>query len=168
MPAQATAATKAARASYHHLAGTLRELEADLRWGLEDSVRIPPEWSEIALAEAVPFKVPVTLRVDADVAKFFRAMGRGHLTRMNAVLRAFMQARLAGVVKGAEEKVYALNEGEIYAYGVKEVMEMLMAFNARGAAGLATAEENVEIEKRIIALRLMQEKLGLPEELRMF
>ena len=39
-----------------------------------------------------PGKVSVHLRVDADVLAWFKAQGRGHLTRMNAVLRAYMEA----------------------------------------------------------------------------
>jgi uncharacterized protein (DUF4415 family) len=38
-------------------------------------------------------KTPVYLRVDSDVVKWFKAAGKGHLTRMNAVLRAYMEAR---------------------------------------------------------------------------
>lgn len=38
-------------------------------------------------------KKSVHLRVDADVLNWFRAQGKGHLTRMNAVLRSYMEAR---------------------------------------------------------------------------
>jgi uncharacterized protein (DUF4415 family) len=100
------------RESYHHLAQTLRGLEEDLRHGLAGSARIPAEWHALAQEPAVPAKVPVTIRVDADVARFFRSLGRGHLTRMNAVLRAFMLARLAGVVQGAEAVTYTPSEEE--------------------------------------------------------
>ncbi len=37
-------------------------------------------------------KESVHLRVDADVLAFFKAHGRGHLTRMNAVLKAYVEA----------------------------------------------------------------------------
>lgn len=101
------------RAHYHHLATTLRDLETDLRWGLDGSARIPPEWHDIAQGVPAPSKVPVTLRLDEDVAKFFRSMGAGHLPRMNAVLRSFMHARLAGVVKGPEDVAYAPSPEEV-------------------------------------------------------
>jgi uncharacterized protein (DUF4415 family) len=39
-----------------------------------------------------PVKKSVHLRVDADVLAWFKAQGRGHLTRMNAVLRSYMEA----------------------------------------------------------------------------
>jgi uncharacterized protein (DUF4415 family) len=38
-------------------------------------------------------KASVHLRLDADVLEWFRAQGRGHLSRMNAVLRSFMEAQ---------------------------------------------------------------------------
>ena len=34
-------------------------------------------------------KTSVHLRVDTDVLEWFKAQGKGHLTRMNAVLRAY-------------------------------------------------------------------------------
>jgi uncharacterized protein (DUF4415 family) len=37
-------------------------------------------------------KASVHLRLDADVLDWFRAQGKGHLSRMNAVLRSFMEA----------------------------------------------------------------------------
>lgn len=37
-------------------------------------------------------KTSVHLRLDADVLAWFRSQGRGHLTRMNAVLRSYMEA----------------------------------------------------------------------------
>ena len=35
-------------------------------------------------------KTAVSLRVDEDVLQWFKAQGKGHLSRMNAVLRAYM------------------------------------------------------------------------------
>ena len=40
-------------------------------------------------------KVSVHLRVDPDVLDWFRKQGKGHLTRMNAVLRAYYEAHRA-------------------------------------------------------------------------
>ena len=36
---------------------------------------------------------PVKLRIDSDILAFFRAGGRGYQTRMNAVLRAYVEAQ---------------------------------------------------------------------------
>jgi uncharacterized protein (DUF4415 family) len=37
-------------------------------------------------------KMPLNVRLDADVVEWFRAQGRGYQTRMNAVLRSFYEA----------------------------------------------------------------------------
>lgn len=38
-------------------------------------------------------KTSVHLRLDRDVVEWFKARGKGHLTRMNAVLRAYVEAQ---------------------------------------------------------------------------
>lgn len=38
-------------------------------------------------------KQQVTIRFDADVLAWFKAQGKGYQSRMNAVLRAYMQSR---------------------------------------------------------------------------
>ena len=40
-------------------------------------------------------KKTVTMRMDDDVHAWFKSQGKGHLTRMNAVLRAYMLAHQA-------------------------------------------------------------------------
>lgn len=37
-------------------------------------------------------KTSVHLRLDSEVVEWFRTNGKGHLTRMNAVLRAYVEA----------------------------------------------------------------------------
>ncbi len=37
-------------------------------------------------------KTSVHLRLDSDIVEWFKAHGKGHLTRMNAVLRAYVDA----------------------------------------------------------------------------
>ena len=49
-----TRAVRARLSAYHDLAETMRGLEADLRWGLTDSLRIPQAWREIATRPDVP------------------------------------------------------------------------------------------------------------------
>ena len=38
-------------------------------------------------------KTSVHLRLDSDVAEWFKSRGKGHLTRMNAVLRAYVEVQ---------------------------------------------------------------------------
>ncbi|MCB2115360.1 MAG: BrnA antitoxin family protein [Rhodobacteraceae bacterium] len=137
-----TKAEKDRHAAYHALAETMRGLEKDLRWGLNDSLRLPPEWAEIAARPSVPKKTLVTIRLDDDVLAFFRAMGAGYLPRMNAVLRTFMLARLAGVVTGPESVSYAPSlEDQVYSLR-REILDH--------AAKVADARE---AEEREAALR---------------
>jgi uncharacterized protein (DUF4415 family) len=38
-------------------------------------------------------KTSVHLRLDSDVVRWFKSKGKGHLTRMNAVLKAYVEAQ---------------------------------------------------------------------------
>lgn len=40
-------------------------------------------------------KSSIHLRLDSEVLQWFKGQGKGHLTRMNAVLRAYMEAKKA-------------------------------------------------------------------------
>jgi len=42
----------------------------------------------------VPPKALLSLRIDADVIAWFKAQGPGYQSRMNALLRAYMEANL--------------------------------------------------------------------------
>jgi uncharacterized protein (DUF4415 family) len=44
----------------------------------------------------LPRKQQVTLRVDADVLMWFKAQGKGYQSRINALLRAYMEAHREG------------------------------------------------------------------------
>lgn len=65
------------------------------RNALEDNRRhgIPDAWYKDAVLMKWPPKEQISIRIDEDVLKFFRGMGKGYQTRINAVLRAFMEAR---------------------------------------------------------------------------
>jgi len=51
------------------------------------------EFWRSALVVTPAGKTSVHLRLDSDVVEWFRARGKGHLTRMNAVLRAYVAAQ---------------------------------------------------------------------------
>jgi uncharacterized protein (DUF4415 family) len=62
------------------------------------AVRSAPEPARAGWANDLVFdvrepKLAVSLRLDADVLRFFRGFGAGYQTRINEVLKAFMQAR---------------------------------------------------------------------------
>lgn len=106
------ARTARQRSHYHRMAESLRELEFHLHGRLTGSGQLPPEWEDLARQQGAMPKVKITLWVEGDVVKFFRGTGRGFQTRMAEVLAAFMHARLAGVLVGAEGVDYAPKEGE--------------------------------------------------------
>ena len=60
-------------------------------------IRITPRWTEEDWANARVVwpqgKAPVTLRLDKDIIAWFKHQGRGYQTRINAVLRAFVEAQ---------------------------------------------------------------------------
>lgn len=65
---------------------------------LEEKIASDPDWKDIPAdwyrkAEAImpqPKKL-LSLRVDSDVLEWFKSQGTGYQTRMNAVLRSFME-----------------------------------------------------------------------------
>lgn len=65
-----------------------------------DLQAIPRDWYKHARLETgIPVpppaenKRPVTMRLDPDVVDFFKGQGRGWQTRINAVLRAFVDGQ---------------------------------------------------------------------------
>jgi uncharacterized protein (DUF4415 family) len=110
----------ASRESRTDMARLRRMTEAEL----EDKIATDVDWNDVPKdwhlrAEAV---IPVpkrlfSLRLDTDVLEWFRQQGTGYQTRMNAVLRSFMEhveqpgrdaradARGSGTRAGAKGKV---------------------------------------------------------------
>jgi uncharacterized protein (DUF4415 family) len=53
---------------------------------------------------ALEGKAPVKLRIDREVLAFFRSQGKGYQTRMNAVLRAYVQSQKKKIKATPKEK----------------------------------------------------------------
>jgi uncharacterized protein (DUF4415 family) len=76
----------------------LRRLDAvtDKQIGRSDIPEVSPSRFERAVVrrglKPVPGKKQVTLRVDGDVLGWFRHQGPGYQTRINQLLRAYMDA----------------------------------------------------------------------------
>ena len=117
----------------------------------------PAAWRAIAEGPAVPAKVKLTLRLDEDIVGFFRSMGMGHLSRMNAVLRAFMLARLAGVVTGPEDVRYAPDAEEEMQKLRREILDHAIAETDAREAREKAADEK---EKLAGFRRLRDTRLG--------
>ena len=85
--------------SSHKSASDLKRLAAmkDSEIVVDDDA---PAWTPEMFARAVvrrgldtpQNKTLLSLRVDSDVVEWFRAQGRGYQSRMNALLRAYMDA----------------------------------------------------------------------------
>jgi uncharacterized protein (DUF4415 family) len=54
-----------------------------------DAAPLDVDWSKASLVVPKP-KIAMSIRVDPDVYDFFKATGKNYQTRMNAVLKAFM------------------------------------------------------------------------------
>jgi uncharacterized protein (DUF4415 family) len=67
-------------------------MASEKRRGLPQQGEESTEWTqaELTLPES---KKLLALRLDPDVIRFFKAGGPGYQTRMNAVLRAYMEAK---------------------------------------------------------------------------
>jgi uncharacterized protein (DUF4415 family) len=69
--------------------------EADLERAIaedEDERDLEPDWTRAELIMPRP-RQSVHLRLDREVLEFFKAGGKGHITRMQAVLRAYVDAQ---------------------------------------------------------------------------
>ena len=49
------------------------------------------DWSKIQVTMPQP-KKPISVRLDAEIIEFFKVQGKGYQTRINAVLRSYMEA----------------------------------------------------------------------------
>lgn len=67
---------------------TDEELEASIDHGEEGEI----DWSTVQVGIPGP-KQQLTVRFDRDVIEWFKAQGAGYQTRMNAVLRGYVEAQ---------------------------------------------------------------------------
>lgn len=72
---------------------TDEEIEAQMRDDPEWAEFMDIDWSKATLVIPVP-KDAISIRLDRDVIDFFRADGKGYQTRINAVLRHYMEETL--------------------------------------------------------------------------
>ena len=119
-----------------------RAFDWDLRYAVSSGRVIPSEWRETFKSETPP-KTRVTIGLDADVVKLFRSMGKGWQTSLNLVVRAYVKARLAGLLHAPDS--LEPPAGEI----PERPMEVPKA---------ETADEVMD------AVRAMRQQMGLPDE----
>ena len=87
-----------------NLAKLRRVTEAELQRSSPPELRgLPPDFWDAAVPTLPAAKVPISLRVDSDVLEFFREAGPRYQSRMNAVLRSYME-RTAAMPKRAKRR----------------------------------------------------------------
>jgi len=71
---------------------TDEELTANAESDPDSRAYTDEEWATATFVHP-PEKVPVGLKLDTDVLAWFKSHGRGYQTRINAVLRRYMEAQ---------------------------------------------------------------------------
>lgn len=109
--------TRTERMHWGYAIDAMKMVEHDLMGHLRQIKAIPTEWHEIWQGEdrRDAKRVKVTANFDADVVKFFKAMGPGYQHRMNRVLRAFMHFRLAKLIEGPDTTDFVLRPDKVLA-----------------------------------------------------
>lgn len=91
--------SEARRTADGRLAAELRQLQDDLVESWIDR-SLPEDWQGLDTRAPLPrAREKVTLRLDADMIKWFRRLGPGYGLRINMVLRIYWEALLAGRIK---------------------------------------------------------------------
>jgi uncharacterized protein (DUF4415 family) len=67
-------------------------IEVD-RLAERDEGALPDDWESKVIVGLPPPKQDIHIRLDRDVLEWFKRYGRGYQTRINALLRAFVQTR---------------------------------------------------------------------------
>lgn len=77
----------------------VRGLRSETRWDQlraagdhQGDAEVDVDWSRIEVV-CPEKKVMISVRLDPDVLEFFRSQGPGYQSRINAVLRSYMNAR---------------------------------------------------------------------------
>lgn len=76
------------------------QLEMEMRSLQRRGLLIPPEWGEEARRPKAFEQEDITIALDEDIVKWFRAKGPDYAMRMNRVLRLFMLHTISGALQG--------------------------------------------------------------------
>jgi uncharacterized protein (DUF4415 family) len=90
--AKSSRPSKQPRQGRANLAKLRRVSDDEIARSAPDELRdLPADFWDDAVPVLPALKVPISLRVDADVLEFFRESGPRYQSRMNAVLRSYME-----------------------------------------------------------------------------
>ncbi|MCT4610948.1 MAG: BrnA antitoxin family protein [Pelagimonas sp.] len=114
---EATNLSKSERLNWMYGVDAMKMIEEDLHKVLGTLRQCPREWHHIWEDEdrRDSKRTRCTVAFDADVVKFFKAMGPGYQKRMNRVLRAYMHFRLAKIMRGPDNTDYILRPERVEA-----------------------------------------------------
>ena len=107
--------TKTERVNWKHGVDAMRMIEHDIHDVLFQLNGMPMEWHQVAQDEDKRDgkRTRCTVAFDADVVRFFKAMGPGYQARMNRVLRSWMHFRLAKIIEGPDANDYVLRPNAV-------------------------------------------------------
>ncbi|WP_353475324.1 BrnA antitoxin family protein [Salipiger sp. H15] len=110
-----TEMTKTERLNFQYAVDAMEMVERDLIDRMWDRRGCPSEWHEICRDRdrRDAKRTRCTIALDADVVKFFRALGPGYQARINRVLRAFMHYRLAKLIDGPDTTDFILRPEQV-------------------------------------------------------
>lgn len=91
------------RLQYRFMIDQMMQVEYDLRHAVLHRVVVPHDWNRILSHEPVKGTTRVTIRLDEDLVRFFRKLGPGWQSKLNAVVRGYVKGRMAGIVKDFAE-----------------------------------------------------------------
>lgn len=94
---------------YRYLGDALLDVEWDIRHPIALKNSLPEAWNEICDKPTKAKKV-VSIRLNTDTIKFFKALGPGYQEKINKVLEAFVEARLANMLD-SRDGYGDINEG---------------------------------------------------------
>jgi uncharacterized protein (DUF4415 family) len=87
------------------LAKLRRLTDAEIARSSPEELRnLPKDFWDDAVPVLPAVKIPISLRVDVDVLEFFRETGPRYQSRMNAVLRSYMERAGASAPKRSKKR----------------------------------------------------------------
>ena len=115
------------RYSAEELSGSVARGESETDWARVDAMPqaevdrlaeeedgpLPEGWEQSIFLGSALAKRDIHIRLDADVLDWFKAQGKGYQTRINSVLRAFVQSRLRGETVRQKLQRAGLSEADI-------------------------------------------------------
>lgn len=87
------------------LAKLRRLTDAEITRSSPEELRnLPKDFWDDAVPVLPAAKIPISLRVDVDVLEFFRETGPRYQSRMNAVLRSYMERAVTSAPKRSKKR----------------------------------------------------------------